>query len=313
MENNDHPLLVLLETATNLESIGRYEKAAIAYERIITSPITVTVKGLKETAQDGLQRVKNKLSPPTPIPTKEVSLKSNVVIQEVVSNDNIPKNLLGTIEIEKLIPLETIEKAIPIDTVDLERMKDSIRTRGIQQPLLINKKGEIICGHTRYRIALELGIKRVPVIIKDIPDSLLFEYAIRDNIDRRQLKSTTLATLIASIGMKKGRGRRKSGDTSLTSDEVAEKLGVTQDVVDQAKRYARKLKEDPTLKGQSIRSVIEKKHDKYIDKVVFHMGKDDNNMEDKIMEKVGQLVDIATEVGDILIVKIEVTHKKKKG
>jgi ParB/RepB/Spo0J family partition protein len=300
MENNDHPLLVLLETATNLESIGRYEKAAIAYERIITSPITVTVKGLKETAQDGLQRVKNKLSPPTPI-------------HEVVSNGNIPKNLLGTIEIEKLIPLETIEKAIPIDTVDLERMKDSIRTRGIQQPLLINKKGEIICGHTRYRIALELGIKRVPVIIKDIPDSLLFEYAIRDNIDRRQLKSTTLATLIASNGMKKGRGRRKSGDTSLTSDEVAEKLGVTQDVVDQAKRYARKLKEDPTLKGQSIRSVIEKKHDKYIDKVVFHMGKDDNNMEDKIMEKVGQLVDIATEVGDILIVKIEVTHKKKKG
>ncbi len=311
MEPNDHPLLTLLETATNLEALERYDKALVGYERIFSNPATHTIKGLKETAEDGIKRVKAKLSPPTPVPTKEVLPKSNVVIQETISKDNIPKNLLGTIEIEKLTPLEMIEKAIPIEPGDLERMRDSIRVRGIQQPLIINKKGEIVCGNNRYRIAVELGIKKVPVIIKDIPDTLLFEYAIRDNIDRRQLKPITLAPLIASIGMKKGKGRRRADDNSLTADEVAEKLGVTQDIVDKAKRYARKLKEDPTLKGQSITSVVEAKNDKYRDKVIFHMGTDDNNMEEKIMEKIGELINIPTKVGDTLIVKIEVIHKKR--
>ena len=47
------------------------------------------------------------------------------------------------------------------------KLKDNIKQYGILQPLIVNKNKErkniIIGGHQRYRIANELGLKKVPV------------------------------------------------------------------------------------------------------------------------------------------------------
>lgn len=46
-------------------------------------------------------------------------------------------------------------------------VKESIQHFGINQPLVVDKKGVIIVGHTRYRALVELGVESVPVVRAD--------------------------------------------------------------------------------------------------------------------------------------------------
>jgi DNA modification methylase len=58
----------------------------------------------------------------------------------------------------------------------------SISEFGFRQPLVIDKKGVIIVGHTRYKAALKLGLKTVPVhIAKGLSPAQVRAYRLADN------------------------------------------------------------------------------------------------------------------------------------
>jgi DNA modification methylase len=58
----------------------------------------------------------------------------------------------------------------------------SIREFGFLQPMVIDKAGVIIAGHTRYKAALKLGLKKVPVIVaKDLTPEQIKAYRVADN------------------------------------------------------------------------------------------------------------------------------------
>jgi DNA modification methylase len=58
----------------------------------------------------------------------------------------------------------------------------SIREYGFLQPIVIDKAGVIIAGHTRYKAALKLGLKKVPVIVaKDLTPEQIKAYRVADN------------------------------------------------------------------------------------------------------------------------------------
>jgi DNA modification methylase len=58
----------------------------------------------------------------------------------------------------------------------------SIREYGFRQPIVIDKDGVIICGHTRWRAACELGLKKLPVhVAKDLTPEQIKAYRIADN------------------------------------------------------------------------------------------------------------------------------------
>ena len=58
----------------------------------------------------------------------------------------------------------------------------SIRQFGWKVPLVIDKDGVIITGHTRYKAALELGIDRIPcVIADDLTDEQARAFRLADN------------------------------------------------------------------------------------------------------------------------------------
>lgn len=59
---------------------------------------------------------------------------------------------------------------------------NSIKEFGFQNPMIIKSDGEIICGHTRYKAALELGLKEVPCIVADdLTDEQIKAFRIIDN------------------------------------------------------------------------------------------------------------------------------------
>ena len=48
----------------------------------------------------------------------------------------------------------------------------SLREFGWQQPVVVDQYGVILAGHTRYRAALELGLKEVPVhVARDLTEA----------------------------------------------------------------------------------------------------------------------------------------------
>ena len=59
---------------------------------------------------------------------------------------------------------------------------ESIRRYGFKVPIVIDKNGVIVAGHTRYLASMELGLDTVPcVIADDLNDDEIKEYRLVDN------------------------------------------------------------------------------------------------------------------------------------
>ena len=58
----------------------------------------------------------------------------------------------------------------------------SIRQFGWQQPIVVDKDGVIIAGHTRYKAAKKLKLKEVPVVVADkLTEEQIKAYRLADN------------------------------------------------------------------------------------------------------------------------------------
>jgi ParB family chromosome partitioning protein len=79
-----------------------------------------------------------------------------------------------------------------------EDLVESIRLRGILQPMLLRPKGDsfsIVAGERRYRAALEAygPETQVPVVIREMTDQEALEAAIAENDDRDDPSETEQA------------------------------------------------------------------------------------------------------------------------
>lgn len=76
---------------------------------------------------------------------------------------------------------------------DLEDLTNSIREKGIIQPILVRGNStnpdlyELIAGERRWRAAQKAGIHDVPVIVVDVSDKEALEIAIIENVQRADL------------------------------------------------------------------------------------------------------------------------------
>jgi ParB family chromosome partitioning protein len=79
------------------------------------------------------------------------------------------------------------------DADQLEELTNSIREKGVMQPLLVRpiaaqpNNYEIIAGERRWRAAQRAGLTDVPVIVRDVGDKEALELAIIENVQRADL------------------------------------------------------------------------------------------------------------------------------
>ncbi len=62
-----------------------------------------------------------------------------------------------------------------------EDICNNVRMFGLLTPLLVNYDYEIISGNLRHQIALELGLKEVPIVFIDVPDEMKAVLSISTN------------------------------------------------------------------------------------------------------------------------------------
>ena len=107
------------------------------------------------------------------------------------------------------------------DEEALEELAASIKTYGVLQPIIVNKKDdyyEIVAGERRWRAAKKAGLSEMPCIIKDdITDKSNKEIALIENLQRVDLnpidKARGLKELIDDYGM--------------TQKELADSIGIS--------------------------------------------------------------------------------------
>ncbi len=72
----------------------------------------------------------------------------------------------------------------------IKELAESIREKGILEPLLVRKSGdgyELIVGERRWRAAQRAGLRDVPVLLKDVSDREALEMALVENLQREDL------------------------------------------------------------------------------------------------------------------------------
>ena len=107
------------------------------------------------------------------------------------------------------------------DEEALDELASSIKTYGVLQPIIVNKKEdyyEIVAGERRWRAAKKAGLAEMPCIIKDdITDRSNKEIALIENLQRVDLnpidKAKGLKELIDDYGM--------------TQKELADSIGIS--------------------------------------------------------------------------------------
>jgi len=77
-----------------------------------------------------------------------------------------------------------------MDPDTLVELADSIQQKGVLQPVLVRQKEdhfELIAGERRWRASVQVGLPKIPAIIRSTADSELLEIALIENIQRQDL------------------------------------------------------------------------------------------------------------------------------
>lgn len=96
------------------------------------------------------------------------------------------------VPVEQLEPGE-FQPRRHFDADDLETLANSVREKGVLQPILVRRhpedanRFEIIAGERRWRAAQMAQLHEVPVIIRDFEDRDALEIALVENVQRRDL------------------------------------------------------------------------------------------------------------------------------
>jgi ParB family transcriptional regulator, chromosome partitioning protein len=100
---------------------------------------------------------------------------------------------------------------------ELEELGESIREYGIIQPLIVTRQNnnyQLIAGERRWRAAIKLNLKEVPVIVRDANEQEQLELALIENIQRQNLNP--IETALAY--------RKLIDEFNLTQEELAKKV-----------------------------------------------------------------------------------------
>lgn len=173
--------------------------------------------------------------------------------------------LIGEASAEKPVPASSREKFFlcPLDEINpnptqprkffeetaLNELADSIREKGVIEPLIIRKAVtgyELIAGERRWRASRLAGLVEVPVVVVEASDEESLELAIIENIQRRDLNAIEEADSYRSL---MGFG--------LSQDEVAKKVGKDRATV---ANYIRLLKLPHEVREEIVKGNITMGH-----------------------------------------------------
>jgi len=119
-----------------------------------------------------------------------------VTIDQLDANPNQPRQVMG----------------------DLSELMASIAEKGIIEPIIVRQRGsrfQIVAGERRYQAAVQVGLREIPVVIRDVDDDEIIEIALIENIQRKDLTPFEESEALHSLATR----------CNYTHEDMARRLG----------------------------------------------------------------------------------------
>ena len=123
-----------------------------------------------------------------------------------------------------------IGRLVPIDQIDpnpnqprqvmgdLSELMASIAEKGIIEPLVVRQRAgrfQIVAGERRYQAAVQVGLRELPVVIRDANETEMLELALIENLQRKDLTPFEEAEALHGLAERCG----------YTHEDLARRLG----------------------------------------------------------------------------------------
>jgi ParB family transcriptional regulator, chromosome partitioning protein len=119
-----------------------------------------------------------------------------VPIEQIDPNPNQPRQVMG----------------------DLSELMASIAEKGIIEPIIVRQRGprfQIVAGERRYQAAVQVGLREIPIVIREVDDNEIIEIALIENIQRKDLTPFEESEALQSLASRCG----------YTHEDMARRLG----------------------------------------------------------------------------------------
>jgi ParB family chromosome partitioning protein len=119
-----------------------------------------------------------------------------VPIDQIDANPNQPRQVMG----------------------DLSELMASIAEKGIIEPIIVRQRSrrfQIVAGERRYQAAVQVGLREIPIVIREVDDNEIIEIALVENLQRKDLTAFEESEALYSLSSRCG----------YTHEDLARRLG----------------------------------------------------------------------------------------
>ncbi|MFW6149407.1 MAG: ParB/RepB/Spo0J family partition protein [Atribacterota bacterium] len=191
-------------------------------------------------------------------------------LESLIPISNIKdRSYVTEVEVDRLMP-NLYQPRQDFDQEKMDELKESIKTHGIIQPIIVRESTEgyeIVAGERRLKAAKEIGMKKVPIIIRQFNNLKTFEIALVENIQREDLNPIDQAFAF----------KRLVDEFKLTHQELAEMTGKSRTFISNSVRL---LNLDDWVKENVASGKISLGHAKVL------LGLDDKQLQQEFGEKI---------------------------
>ena len=180
-----------------------------------------------------------------------------------------------TLKIKDIVLIPEFQKLLVMEADVLEKMRESMREEGFKpgHEIHIWKRGKeyiLIDGHTRKCAWESLGNKTIPCIIHNFANiEEAKTFAIKEQINRRNLSGQALLDAVANFNFEKGKGN-VVGEKGKASEIIAKQIGVSAKTVEKTRLVLKEaspeqleaIKKDEISMNQVYKQIQDKKKPK---------------------------------------------------
>ena len=184
-----------------------------------------------------------------------------------------------TLKIKDIVLIPEFQKLLVMEEDVLEKMKQSMKEEGFKSghEIHIWKRGKeyiLIDGHTRKCAWESLGNKTIPCIIHNFADiEEAKTFAIKEQINRRNLTGQALLDAVANFNFEKGKGN-VVGEKGKASEIIAKQIGVSTKTVEKTRVVLKEatpeqleaIKKDELSMNQVFNQIREKRKEENSEK-----------------------------------------------
>jgi len=124
---------------------------------------------------------------------------------------------LGEVDVARIRP-NPLQPRSRMPEEEMAELAASIRANGLLQPVVVREAGdgyELIAGERRWQAAQRAGLKRIPVVIRNVTDEEMLSLALVENLQRVDLNPIDKARAFSNLMER----------FNLTQEDTAQRIG----------------------------------------------------------------------------------------